>query len=117
MGNYISMVPLCIYSIYNQILCFLSEYYNKRRVLNQEKLDNISIPKELLHIILNYDGRIKYRNGKYMNTLNDDDERYDIIKPIINKKLEIMRTIELDNISKGFYFEFCFTLNIFSKVF
>ena len=75
MRNYISMVPLVIYSIYNQILCFLFEYYNKRRVLNQEKLDNISIPKELLHIILNYDGRIKYRNGKYMNTLNDDDEK------------------------------------------
>ena len=38
-------------------------------------------------------------------------KRYDIIKPIINKKLEIMKTIELDNISEGFYFEFCFDMS------
>jgi hypothetical protein len=25
------------------------------------------IPEELLHIILSYDGRIKYKNGKYVN--------------------------------------------------
>jgi hypothetical protein len=37
------------------------------------------IPKELLHIILEYDGRIKYRNGKYVNILHKNDVRYSII--------------------------------------
>lgn len=44
------------------------------------------IPKKLLHIIVEYDGRIKYRNGKYVNIIAKNDERYDILKPLINKK-------------------------------
>jgi hypothetical protein len=48
------------------------------------------IPKELLNIILEYDGRIKY-NGKYVNIIDKNDERYNIIKPIIDKKIVIMR--------------------------
>ena len=64
------------------------------------------IPKELLHLILEYDGRIKYRNGKYVNIIHKHDERFLIIKPLINKKMEIIKNIEL--VDTGFYFEFGF---------
>jgi len=64
------------------------------------------IPKELLHIILDYDGRIKYKNGQYINIIHKHDERYNMLKPLINKKMEIMKTIEFDRL--GFYFEFGF---------
>ena len=66
------------------------------------------IPKTLLHIILEYDGRIKYRNGKYVDIIHKNDERYNIIRPIINKKMEILKTIELRDF--GFYFEFGFDI-------
>lgn len=64
------------------------------------------IPKDLLHIILEYDGRIKYRNGKYVNAIHQNDERYIIIKPIINKKLIILKTADIRD--SNFYFEFEF---------
>jgi len=69
---------------------------------------NISfLPKELLNIILEYDGRIKYRRGKYINVIHQDDERYSITSPIIIKKNIILKTIEL-KVDNGFYFEFSF---------
>ena len=64
------------------------------------------IPEDLLHIILAYDGRIKYKKGKYVNIIHKNDERYDIITPIISKKMEIMKTTEIAG--SGFYFEFGF---------
>jgi hypothetical protein len=64
------------------------------------------IPNELLDIILAYDGRIKYRKGKYVNIIHKNDERYDIISPVISKKIEIMETAEI--YGSGFYFEFDF---------
>jgi hypothetical protein len=66
-----------------------------------------NIPKELLHIILEYDGRIKYRNGHYVDIISKNDLRYSILHPIIFKKLEIIKDIELCEKS-GFYFEFHF---------
>jgi hypothetical protein len=68
-----------------------------------------TIPKELLHIILEYDGRIKYRNGKYINSIDKKDQRYDIVKPLISKKMEILKTIDFANYnSTDWYFEFSF---------
>jgi len=64
------------------------------------------IPTELLDIILQFDGRIKYRNGNFINIIHNKDERYNIIIPIISKKMKIMETIELCEL--GFYFQFCF---------
>jgi len=66
------------------------------------------IPEELLHIILSYDGRIKYKNGKYVNIIHKNDERYNIITPIISKKMKIMQHIELSG--TGFYFDFGFDI-------
>ena len=34
------------------------------------------LPQDLLHIILSYNGTIKYRNGMYMNQLSNDDAIY-----------------------------------------
>ena len=37
------------------------------------------LPLELIYLILEYDGRIKYRNGKYMNQIAPDDDRYKML--------------------------------------
>jgi hypothetical protein len=66
------------------------------------------IPIDLLNIILQYDGRIKYKNGKFVNIIHKNDERYYIIKPIMSKKMKIMERIVLGD--SCFYFEFCFNM-------
>lgn len=68
------------------------------------------IPLELLNIILAYDGRIKYKKGKYVNIIHKNDIRYNIIQPIINKKIEIIKKIEIRD-GKRFYFDFNFDIN------
>ena len=40
------------------------------------------LPVELIHRILEYDGRIKYRHGKYMNQISKDDYRYHLLRKI-----------------------------------
>ena len=39
-------------------------------------------PLEIVHRILAYDGRIKYRNGKYMNQISPEDDRYEMLLTI-----------------------------------
>jgi len=38
------------------------------------------LPLELVHRILEYEGSIKYRNGKYMNQISQDDNRYKMLQ-------------------------------------
>ena len=72
-------------------------------------IKNIYIPKDVLNVILEYDGRIKYKNGKYVNVIHKNDERYNIIMPVISKKNVIMKNIDLRG--KDFYFEFGFDID------
>ena len=67
------------------------------------------LPTDVLHIILEYDGRIKYKNGKYVNVIHKNDDRYNIITPVITKKIVIMTTIDLRG--HNFYFEFGFDID------
>ena len=59
------------------------------------------LPKEIIHIILTYDARIKYHHGKYVNQICSNDVRYDIIKKIQRPEEYTM--------SNGFYYFFNFT--------
>ena len=38
------------------------------------------LPLEIVHRILEYDGRIKYRHGKYMNQIAQDDDRFQMLQ-------------------------------------
>ena len=51
------------------------------------------LPKEIINIILEYDGRIRYRNGKYIVQINKEDKIYECIKEKIQKDLNMVKSI------------------------
>jgi len=65
--------------------------------------------REILDIILEYDGRIKYRKGIYSNIISKNDERYRYLDIFIRKKIEIFKKIIVEDKIKNqylFYVEF-----------
>jgi hypothetical protein len=74
------------------------------------------LPYELLNIILEYDGHIKYKYKiknsidyhKFVNIIHKRDERYNLLTPIIDKKIHIMKETEISSNKLGFVFMFSF---------
>ena len=46
----------------------------------------VTLPTELNYLVLEYAGKVRIRNGKYMNQIPKDDPRYDILKRLPLKK-------------------------------
>ena len=91
---------------------------NNTNNTNHTKMDPLfkKLPYELKNIILEYDGHIKYKYKlknaidyhKYVNVIHKHDERYNMITPLLDKKMEIMKNIETRPNDTSFYFEFEF---------
>lgn len=66
------------------------------------------LPKDVVDIILSYDGRIKYhrKRKEYANTIHKYDERYKIVEKVLFKKSLILKSIQIQG--RYFYFEFGF---------
>ena len=81
-------------------------------------IDNLfkKLPYELVNIILDYDGRIKYKYKqknaidyhKFVNVIHKHDQRYNIITPVIDKKKNIIMDTTVSPVDTGFYFDFMF---------
>jgi len=72
----------------------------------------MNIPTELVCMILEFDGRIKYRKGKYVNIIHKHDTRYTMLKKIIEKKINILNKVLTD----GNGFNFTVSFNIDNKI-
>ena len=67
------------------------------------------LPTDLVHKILEYDGRIRYEMGKYINVIHKHDERYQIVRKKLERQVEIMKKTEIRD--GGFYLEFSFKID------
>ena len=75
------------------------------------------LPFDIINIILDYDGRIKYNHNQhiFVNIIHKHDFRYNIIMPIVSKKNKIItKNVCIYDKSKSkssFYFEFNFDID------
>jgi hypothetical protein len=82
-----------------------------KREIHMKKL-----PYELVNLICEYDGRIKYKYKiknsidyhNFVNVIHKHDERYNIITPIIDKKQTILENAELSSNKSGFRIQIIF---------
>jgi len=54
------------------------------------------LPIDIVHKILEFDGRIKYKNGKYsvINKINLNDKKFDAVKSNISVKLNTLLNVQ-----------------------
>jgi len=66
------------------------------------------LPTDILNLILEYDGRIKYIHKEriYVNIISKLDERYNLLSPIMIRKNNLEKQIKIGNNGLKFYIEF-----------
>jgi hypothetical protein len=65
------------------------------------------LPFDVLNIILQYDGRIKYLHKKrmYINIISKSDYRYKIIEKKINNRINLIQHFNMGNNGLKFYID------------
>jgi len=73
--------------------------------INITKYPIHNLPFDVLNIILQYDGRIKYSYKKciYVNVIHKNDYRYNIIETKINNKIRLMQNFNIGNNGLKYY--------------
>lgn len=74
------------------------------------------LPKELKNIILEFDGQIKYRRGKYINQINIRDPKYDCLKSMPQKRFTYSLTESSVSLKITRFKTFMLSVNIDEKI-
>jgi hypothetical protein len=66
-----------------------------------------NLPCDVLNIILQYYGRIKFLHKKhiYVNIISKNDYRYNIIEKIMKSKINLIRNFNIKNNELKFYID------------
>ena len=66
------------------------------------------LPKEIINKILDIEGSIKYRNGKYINQIKITNKKYECINFLLSHKIYLIKNFPLifKNISKIQIYEY-----------
>ena len=72
---------------------------------------------DILNIILQYDGRIKFLHKKhlYVNIISKNDYRYNILETKINNKINLINTFNIENNRLNYYIDINYKNDIIIK--
>jgi hypothetical protein len=75
------------------------------------------LPFDILNIILQYDGRIKYLHKKrrYIDVISKYDYRYNIIEKKINNQINLIKSLNIGNNGFNYYIHIYYKNDIFVK--
>jgi len=90
--------------------------YSLYNIMNNTENLFKKLPYELINLICEYDGRIKYKYKqtnhidyhKFVNVIHKYDERYNIISSVIDKKKDIIMNTYVSPVDTSFFFEVTF---------
>jgi dTDP-D-glucose 4,6-dehydratase len=66
-----------------------------------------NLPFDVLNLILEYDGRIKYIHKEriFVNIISKNDYRYNILETKINNKIDLIQNFNIGNNGLNFYID------------
>lgn len=76
-----------------------------------------NLPFDVLNIILQYDGRIKYIHKEciFVNIISKNDYRYNILETKINRKINLINTLNIGNNGLKFYIDIYYKNDIIAN--
>ena len=76
-----------------------------------------NLPFDMLNLILEYYGRIKYIHKEriYVNIISKNDYRYNILETKINNKKELINTLNIGNNGLNYYIDIYYKNDIIAK--
>ena len=76
-----------------------------------------NLPFDVLNLILQYDGRIKFLHKKhiYVNIISKNDYRYNIIETKINNNINLINTFNIGNNGLNYYIDIYYKNDIITK--
>lgn len=77
----------------------------------------VNLPFDVLNIILQYYGRIKYIHKEriYVNIISKNDNRYNILEKNINDKINLINTLNIGNNGLKYYVDVYYKNDIIIK--
>ena len=76
-----------------------------------------NLPFDVLNIILEYDGRIKFLHKKriYVNIISKNDYRYNILETKIKRNINLINTLNIGNNGLKFYIDIFYKNDIIAN--
>ena len=76
-----------------------------------------NLPFDVLNLVLEYDGRIKYihKDRIFINIISKNDYRYNIFETKINNKKNLIKNLNLGNNELKFYIDIYYKNDIIVK--